>query len=65
MARIPLLCPLDETNLGAANTSIAAAVKGTVISTDPHAHITFAFTLTCQNGHVWSANADVILERVS
>lgn len=66
MARIPLLCPLDGTNLGSANANITPGVAGAVSSSDPHVHLVVNFQLTCANNHVWSVtDLDIILKRVS
>lgn len=65
MARIPLVCPIDGTNLGAANANITPTVTGQA-STDPHVHLIITFQLTCANGHVWGVtNHDLPLMRVS
>jgi hypothetical protein len=63
MARLPLVCPIDGTSLGASNANVAATIAGD--PTDEHVHIKAPFQLTCQNGHVWRADVDIKLIRVS
>lgn len=54
MARIPLVCPLDGSNLGAANANITPEIQGgnATGAVGDHYHLTFGVNLTCQqNGH--------------
>jgi hypothetical protein len=67
MARIPLLCPIDGTNLGAANTNITPTFLGDVArDQDSHLHLRINARLTCSNGHTWEiVDGDIVLQRVS
>lgn len=63
MARIPLVCPIDGTNLGSANANVLPDAKGGM-EEETHAHLVLQFRLTCQQGHTWEATTDIVLNRV-
>ena len=64
MARVLLRCPLDGTNLGAANLEVPVTVLGNVAAdAGVHLHLTFSFQLTCANGHTWRSVGELTLFR--
>lgn len=66
MARITLKCPIDNTDLGARTAEVSISLRG-VLATEvgKHNHLGVVFDLTCSNGHRWTANTELIVERVS
>ncbi len=65
MARGDLLCPIDGTVLGLPNWQFRGG--GTDFDVGGHAHVSFAGTFTCTNGHRWQATPDMsswVMQRI-
>jgi hypothetical protein len=68
MARIPLVCPLDGTSLGAANANVTPIIRAGDAEgrRDDHYHLQFAFDLSCQNGHRFQVtSADITIVKTN
>jgi hypothetical protein len=62
--RLSLDCPIDGQSL-ATNRAPDKVTLPPTQNVGEHAHITYALTLTCANGHVWRLVADIEATRTA